>query len=287
MKERLIVVGKNSYVGKCFTEFAVSEHREVIALGSRDCDFLVADEVMGFFKGLDDVPHTVVFFAVINKSVESSYRSMLANIQIVKPLIEGCQLANIASVVYISSVDVYGVHPELPITEQSQINPDTWYGLAKSNCEWMLSTSGEVTFPVTILRIPGIFGYAPNDKSVILRMVERILKEGRVVINGGGKARRDFVWTDDLCRLLWRLLPLKYDGVLNAATGRCHTIHEVVDLIGQVLDVSFKVEYVATDTEREFDLVYDNRALMELLPGFEFESLEEGIGSYQAVLQMG
>ena len=174
---------------------------------------------MDFFSGLEDVSHTVVFFAVINKSVENSYQSMLDNMKIVKHLIEGCKLANIASTIYISSVDVYGAHPELPITEQSRINPDTWYGLAKANCEWMLSASGDVAFPVTRLRIPGIYGCAPNDKSVIRRMLDRILDDGRVVINGEGASRRDFVWTEDLCRMLWQLVPLKYDGVLNVVIG--------------------------------------------------------------------
>ena len=70
MEERLIVVGKNSYVGRCFTEFAASQCEGLIALGSQDCDFLVTDEVVDFFSGLEDVSHTVVFFAVINTNID-------------------------------------------------------------------------------------------------------------------------------------------------------------------------------------------------------------------------
>lgn len=283
LREKLIVVGKNSYIGRCFVEFAVSQGERVIALSSKDCNFLIVPEVLDFFRHLDDAPHTVVFFAVVNKSVDNSFQAFLDNVQIVKHLIDGCRHASIASIVYFSSVDVYGAHPALPITEQSRVNPDTWYGLAKYTCEWMLTASGDMTCPVTVLRIPGVFGYAPNDRSVIGRMIASIRREKRIFVNGEGRALRDYIYVLDLCRLLEILIPLKCCKVLNVASGESRSILEIASLVGCVLGMDFEIVHRPSDPARDFDLVFDNRSLISLVPDFRFSSLKEGVRTYLAV----
>jgi UDP-glucose 4-epimerase len=280
LTEKVIVVGKNSYVGRRFTDFATTQGVEVIALGSAECNFLDAEEVYQFFRQLDDVPHTIVFFAVVNKTVENSYQALLDNMQMIRHLMDGCRLANIKSVIYFSSVDVYGAHPGLPITEKSRVNPDTWYGLAKANAEWMLSTSGEMPCPVTILRIPGIYGHADHDRSIIGAMVRRVIQEKKVVIFGDGKTKRDYVWIDDLCCLLWELVPLKHLGVLNIVTGQAHSLNTIVEKLRQVLDIDFEVPHELADTGREFDLIFENKILCSLFPNFQFQDLKVGIKSY-------
>ncbi|MEG4914780.1 NAD-dependent epimerase/dehydratase family protein [Microcoleus sp. B7-D4] len=279
--KNIIIVGKNSYIGSYFSEYAFSIGYEVISISSRDCNFLREDEVRQIFRSLNNTKnYTLVFLATINRWMENSFDSFNKNLQIINNLIAGCQLANIQSIIYFSSVDVYGNKPALPITEETQINPDSWYGLAKYACEWVLLSSGQVQCPVTVLRIPGIYGNAQNDRSVVGKMVSSLKNNKKVVIKGMGQNQRDYLYINDLCLLLQSLIPLKYQGILNVATGHSIPINEIVRLAGKLLNIEFEMIYEPAEPARDFDLMFDISLISSLVPNFRFSDLEEGIQSY-------
>lgn len=279
--EDVLIVGRNSYIGGYLSQYAIRRGLKVTSIGSADCNFLNPEEVNEFFSKRAQQPHTVVFLAVINKSVENSFDSYRANVSIVRSLIDGCRGGDIRSILYFSSVDVYGRRPRLPITEQSSVAPDTWYGLGKYSCEWMLRSSGEVGCPVTVLRLPGVYGRWDGDRSVIGRMIATLQKEGRIVVRGSGRHLRDYVYVDDVARLVEALISLKYDGVLNVATGVSRSVLETARLIGRALDAQFEIVHEAADEDREFDLAFDNQTLRALLPEFQFTDPEVGIRTYR------
>ncbi|MEG3857503.1 NAD-dependent epimerase/dehydratase family protein [Microcoleus sp. herbarium12] len=278
--QNLIVIGKNSYIGGYFTKYA-SDNNNIISLSSKDCNFLDSEKVDNLFRNLsNDRPYTIVCLAGISRLVANSFDSYNENVKIVNNLIKHCKLTNIQSIIYFSSVDVYGSKPSLPIAEQSKIEPDTWYGLAKYSCEWMLISSGEVKCPVTILRIPGIYGHAPNDRSAIAKIASSIKNEQRVYIKGSGQNLRDYVYLEDICNLLALLIPLQYHGTINVATGQSHAIIDIANLIAKIFHIELEVIYQPPEAEREFDLMFDTQKLTSLVPNFRFTPLEEGIRSY-------
>lgn len=279
--ERLIVVGRNSYIGGCFAQYAQARGASVMSLSSQDCNFLDRSEVDRFFRSLGSQPSTMVFLATVNKDVVNSYQSFLDNVQIVKHLIDGQQQARISSILYFSAADVYGCRPPVPLTETAPVSPESWYSLGKAAGEWMLQHDEARRCPVTILRIPGIFGLAPHDRSVIGRIVSEARATGRVTVHGEGASLRDYVWLSDLCRLMEDLLPLRYHGVLNVATGRSVRIVDIIRLISEVLELDYTPVFDAPDPQRAFDLVFDIGRLRSLLPGFRFSELAEGIRTYR------
>jgi nucleoside-diphosphate-sugar epimerase len=276
---KLILIGKNSYIGRYLTAKWAAQNQPCLALSSRDCDFLKTRQVCDFFDTLDDAAtHTVVFLAVINKPV-NTFQAFLRNIRMVENLILGMKRARIGSVVYFSTVDVYGLAPVLPITEQTKMAPDSWYGLAKQVSEWMLLSAGAVACPVTVLRLPGIYGSAPNDHSVVGRMVSDIRTTHRATIHGTGTTLRDHVYIYDLWRLVDRLVKLGHHGVLNVATGEGRSLIDILRLIGRVLNLNFEIEFAGED-KRCFDLKFDIGILKALLPDFKFSDMTVGLASY-------
>jgi len=287
VRKNLLIVGKNSYIGRYFTEYAMKLGADVVALSSKDCDFLKPRDVSSLFASLGSKSYTVIFLAVINKSVANSYQSFLQNEEMVRNLIEGHKLANIESVIYFSSVDVYGKKPSLPITEESKINPDDWYGLSKYACEQMLLSIGELNCPVTVLRIPGVYGNAPNDRSVIGTIAACLLRNDPVRLTDDGRVLRDYVFVDDLCRLLWALIPLKHRGVLNVATGDSLPLAEIVRRVGAALRIEPHLVLTSDNSERDFDLVFETSRLKSLLPDFRFSDFAVGARSYLETKQGG
>jgi len=277
----LIVVGRNSYAGGWLLEHAQrAALPNVIGLASADCNFLDAEAVTRFFASLAPGEYTVVFLAVVNKQVRNSFESFLDNVTMVRNLVAGSRQAQVASLIYFSSVDVYGNRPVVPITERTPVAPDTWYGLAKYCGEWMLSGSGELDCPVTILRIPGVYGPARNDPSVIGRMAAELRRTGTIRIHGDGRFKRDYVFTGDVARLVLALREVKYNGVLNVATGHSRTLLETAQTIGSVLGGAFEIVHEPADASRDFDLVFDNARLRSLFPDFVFTDLATGVRSY-------
>jgi len=279
----LIVVGRNSYIGGHFAEYASRRGARVIGLSSAECNFLCEDEVVDFFRSLDGENYRIAFFAVVNKSADVSYESFLDNLQIVRNLMVGCRYAPVVSIAYFSSVDVYGAGPILPIDEETKLAPDTWYGLAKQGCEWMLSQSGEVDCPVTILRIPGIYGCAKNDRSVIGRLIKSAVEQGQIHVHGSGDVLRDYVYVEDVSRLLYEMIPMGHDGTLNLVTGKSYSLVELVDKIRKTLDLQVEIIHGAEERGRNFDLVFDRGGLVDLLPDFNFSDIETAIESYRPV----
>ena len=121
---------------------------------------------------------------------------------------------------------------------------------------------------------------SPNERSFIGNLVRDIRNTRRLVINGTGSTLRDYVYIDDLCRILELLVPLRFSGVLNVATGQSQTISDIADLVGKSLNLAFERTHAGPDEWRGFDLTFDTRTLKSLFPDFRFSDLEVGIGHY-------
>jgi UDP-glucose 4-epimerase len=276
----VLVVGKNSYVGDFLCRHFSAQGATVSAVGSADCNFLDAAQVHELFKSLGEKPITILFLAVINKPVQNSYSAFLENIQMVWNLVSNAVDANVESLIYFSSVDVYGRSPTLPMNEATSLDPDSWYGLAKSTSEWIVREELGSKIPTCILRIPGIFGASRNDRSVIGQLIASIRHEGKVLLHGDGQTLRDYVFAPDLCCVVERLVARKVTGTFNLATGKSVSLLQILETIREVLGVDFEVIRLPANAERNFDMRYDTAKLSAALGEFEFTPLSAGIRSY-------
>ena len=276
----ILVVGKNSYIGDFLCRHLSTQGARVSAVGSSDCNFLDLNAVHRLFQGFGGKPFAILFLAVINKTADNSYTAFRDNVQMAWNLVSGARNENVESLIYFSSVDVYGRSPALPMSETTPLDPDTWYGLAKATSEWIVREELGSKCPTCILRLPGIFGRGPNDRSVIGRFVWAIRQEGKVCLHGSGEVLRDYVFAPDLCRVVERLVARKVSGTINLATGQSVSLRQILDAIRQELGVNFEVVHLPADGERSFDMRYDTAKLCAALGEFDFSPLSAGIRSY-------
>ena len=276
----VLIIGKNSYVGEFLCQHFSTQGAAIVAVGSSDCNFLDFPSVHKLFKSFGGKPFTIIFLAVVNKDVDNSYSAFLDNVQMAWNLVSGVRDANIESVVYFSSVDVYGRAPKLPMSETTSLDPDTWYGLSKSTSEWIVREELGSKFPTCLLRIPGIFGRSRKDRSVIGRLIATIRKEGKAYIHGDGKLLRDYVFAPDLCEVVERLVTRKVSGTFNIATGTSVSLLQILELIREALGIDFEVVHLPANAERSFDMRYDISKLSSAIGKFDFSPLHAGIRNY-------
>jgi UDP-glucose 4-epimerase len=278
--KHVVIVGKNSYVGEFLRDHFVAQGAQVSAIGSSDCDFLEAEQVRDFFKSLAREPLTILFLAVVNKNVLNSHSAFRDNVQMAWNLVSNLRDVNVESLIYFSSVDVYGRTPKLPMKETTSLDPDTWYGLSKSTSEWIVREESNSNCATCILRLPGIFGRSDTDRSVIGRLISSIREERKAYIDGDGGVLRDYVFGPDLCRVVERLVARKAGGTFNLATGTSVSLLQILGAIREVLGVDFEVVHRPANVERNFDMCYDTTRLSAALGEFDFSPLEAGISSY-------
>ena len=276
----VLVIGKNSYVGEFLCEHFSARGAAVVAVASSDCNFLDSTSVHDLFKSFGGKPFTIIFLAVVNKDIDNSYSAFLKNVQMAWNFVSAARDANVESVVYFSSVDVYGRTPKLPMSETTSINPDTWYGLSKFASEWIVREELGSKFPTCLLRIPGIFGRSQKDRSVIGRLIATIRKEGKAYVHGDGKLLRDYVFAADLCEVVEGLVTRKASGTFNVATGASVSLLQILEAIRQEFGIDFEVVHLPANTERNFDMRYDNSKLSAAIGKFDFSPLTAGIRSY-------
>ena len=276
----ILVVGKNSYIGDFLCQHLSAQGGNVSAVGSADCNFLDARAVEQLFMSFGGKPFAVLFLAVVNKTADNSYPAFRDNVQMAWNLVSGARDENVDSLIYFSSVDVYGRSPRLPMSETTPLDPDTWYGLSKATSEWIVREELGTKRPTCILRLPGIFGCAPNDRSVIGRFVSTIRQEGKVYLHGDGEVLRDYVFASDLCRAVEHLVARRVSGTFNLATGTSVSLRQILEAIRVVLGVDFEVVHLPADAERSFDMRYDTAKLSAALGEFDFSPLSAGIRSY-------
>lgn len=285
MNNQLILCGRNSYIGSCILKSELASKNQILAFSSLECNFLNAQDVIQVFEKLDHSSKTLIFLSTINKFIDNSYTSFLENLEMVKNLVSICKVKKVSKLIFFSTVDIYGVPSLLPITEQSLPNPNSWYALAKYSAEWMLKNAEELAnTKLIILRLPGIYGPAINERSVIAKMFDDALNKNKIIISGEGKVRRDYLYVEDLIKILETLLKLNFSGTLNVATGKSKSIVDIAKLISEVIykktNKSVAIEKSEKEHSREFDLEFDISLLKSLIPEIEFTPQDRALPKY-------
>jgi hypothetical protein len=78
------------------------------------------------------------------------------------------------------------------------------------------------------------------------------------------------------------LVPLRYPGILNVASGASPSVLDVAHAVAAALGKPGAVTLTdSPDVAREFDLVFDAARLRAVVPDFEFSPLADGLAGYR------
>jgi len=144
--------------------------------------------------------------------------------------------------VHVSTSEVYGTARQVPMTEDHPLNPTTPYASAKTGAD-RLVYSYHVTYgvPCVIVRPFNTYGPYQHLEKVIPRFITSALTDEPLTIHGDGSNSRDWIFVEDLCAGLDRVihadLGLVNGEVLNLGTGVDLSIksiaEQVVDRLGR------------------------------------------------------
>jgi len=195
---------------------------------------------------------------------------------------------DIRNYIYLSSTDVYGRPPrELPLTEKSLPHPTGYYGLSKYSCEKLLSYAlEEKQTPLSILRLPGIYGIEDKGKSIIGQFLSKIINGEELLIHSPQtlELKRDYFHIDDVLSICNMLYKNPLPGIFNLVTGQSNSLQQLIQHMEKVLEKKAVYKILNAPPVKQFDLQFDSSLLKET---FHFHPLSsiQGIELYAEKLR--
>ncbi len=135
------------------------------------------------------------------------------------------------TVIFISTVSVYGLESGTEITENTALNATDPYGASKQKAEEFIKWWGEQNqADWVILRLPLVAGKNPPGN---LGSIINAIQKGRYFGIGNGKARKSMVMADDVANMI-----AKWDsasGIYHLTDGYHPTFRELEIAIQQII----------------------------------------------------
>ncbi len=152
-------------------------------------------------------------------------------------LLEVLSEKKINNFIYFSTFHVYGTSCGV-VTEESELNPNNDYASTHLFAEYYVKQFGITNnLQYTILRLTNSYGsptFIDSNKwyLVLNDLAKSAFESGKIIIKSNGKAKRDFIYMDDVAIVIDKLIQLKAtNGIYNLSSNKSYTILEAAEIV--------------------------------------------------------
>ena len=148
----------------------------------------------------------------------------------------------IKNFIYISSISVYGVPNYIPIDENHETTPFSFYGTMKK-CGEVLSTTlcNNYKIPLSIIRSTQVYGIDSSSESLPHLLVSNLKNKTDLTINGDPKIKRDYIHILDFCNFIQKLILKPKAGIFNLGTGLGISVLDLFETSYKLSNKEFKM----------------------------------------------
>jgi len=234
----------------CFTDYYPRKIKEANlekALENANFKLIIKD-----ILDIDEFPKVdYVFHEAAQAGVRTSWGKTFEiyarnNILATQKLLEFYKDSDIKKFVYASSSSVYGDVSNLPMKEESLLNPLSPYGVTKLAAENLCYLYYKnYNFPIVSLRYFTVYGPRQRPDMAFNKFVRNLINVKEIMIYGNGEQTRDFTYIDDVVRAT--ILAAENDGVgevLNIGGGSRISINKVISILEEITGKEAKIKYI-------------------------------------------
>lgn len=238
------------------------------------------------FKGQDIVFHLAAVVGV--EETQLSPVSLLNTEVIGTSNVFKLSAANkVKRLIFASSSEVYGDYNK-PMVENGALAPRSTYALTKLVGEhYCTAYFKEYNLEYTALRYFNIYGGRQDERFVLPRLINSVLKGNPVHIYGDGEQTRDFTYIEDsVCMTL--LAGIKQECrnmIINIGTGNAISINMLANIVLNETNKKVKIVHIDYESSRPLDVeifhrVADTLKSRDLIGYRNLTPIEVGLSKY-------
>ncbi len=277
---RVVVFGHSGFIGRHLEKAfeALCPEIEIIRKSLPTFDLTKREDVKEL-SHVFNLETAVIMAAAIKRQFGDTIEVFEKNLSMTSHLCQVLENHPVGHFIFFSSSAVYGedIH-DTHITEETRVCPTSYYGIVKYTAERMYTKtiSRQKETSLVILRPPLIYGPGDLGKTYgPAGFIQAAVHKEPIVLWGDGTELREFIFVDDIVRIVGSLLSNDFHGIINIASGKSYTFQDALKIIARYvenLDIVSKPR-----TKDKIDNAFDNKRFRQWMPGFQFTSLEEGI----------
>ncbi|MGG0642488.1 NAD-dependent epimerase/dehydratase family protein [Sporosarcina gallistercoris] len=250
---KVLVTGGAGFIGSHVTEELIAHNHEVAVVDNLSTGKMrqVPKSVV-FYKGdirrkeierfyADFQPDCVIHLAA-QVSVASSLQAPLndseENIIGTINVLEACVKYQVKKIIFASTAALYGNPGYLPLDENHQLQPISFYGLSKKHAEAyirMFSSLHGITY--TILRYANVYGMRQDsngEAGVVSIFIDKFLNNQPLSILGDGNQTRDFIFVKDVAKANVAALTNGDNEIINISTQNQTSVMNIINELNEI-----------------------------------------------------
>ena len=200
--------------------------------------------------------------------------------------------------IYASSASVYG-NNQLKKNIFNPEDPLNFYAISKYLFDlFYLVNQKKIHNSVIGLRYFNVYGPGEDHKkrmaSPIFQFNKQILKSNTIKVFegsggfGNGEQRRDYIYVDDICKIIMKLLHINKKGIYDLGSGTSSSFNQLAKKIikyhnkGSIKYIDFPSDLVG----KYQHYTKSNNNIIKLIKNFKFTSLSKGTSKYLKYLNV-
>jgi len=279
--KKVVILGHTGLIGRHLFDYFRDKHPDLEVIGrSFPPTDLTKPSVAAEVSELFNLETTVILLSAIKRQFGDSLDSFTQNLNITTNLCRVLESKPVRLLIYFSSAAVYGEDVNnLEISENTPVCPTSFYGMMKFISErllWKTFEQNDKCFLI-VVRPPTIYG--PGDEGDTygpVKFVNADVNNDDVTLWGDGNELREFVYIDDIVRIIHHLAFSNFEGVLNLASGRSYSFLDVLKTVESVSEKSLQINS-RQRTKAKVDNAFINNRLIKEVGNIEFTSIADGI----------
>ena len=277
---KVVVVGSTGFIGSnIFNSLDKTKKYDLIGISKNEVDLSKKNSHVALSNYLT-ADCIVVMCAGVKKQLGDNLDAFESNSAIINNFCRAISLVSPRKIIFFSSASVYGedVDYDEKINEKTPVQPKTYYGIVKYTAERLLEKiCTENKTQLVLLRPPLIYGENDHSRGYgPTGFIYKAIESDEIILWGDGTEFREFVFVDDVSRVVHRLLKNNFYGVLNIVSGRSYTFREIVDLLIKISKSDINISLRQRSKEK-VNHHYSNILFKKVITDFQFTQLDDGL----------